>query len=97
MTIIIKDRAELKRFRKLLMNLDNKTVCYPLMLYCSEDQTVAFMTGKYDREFSVKTEGSKHHFSMSDRDGARVEWITREVEFIKLKVNALISKSEDRI
>lgn len=92
MTIRIKDRAELKRLRKLLTNLDNKTVDYPLMIYCAEDQTVAFMTGNGDREFSVKTEGKTQHFTMSDRKGARTEWVEAEVEDMKEKVEALTKR-----
>lgn len=89
MRIEIKDRAELKRIRKLLTTLDNKTASFPIMLYRAEDQTVAFIHGNMDREFSVTTEGTTQSFQFSDRSGARLEWIDKEFEEMKARVDAL--------
>ena len=77
MAIQIKDRAELKRIRKLLTTLDKKSVSFPITLYRAVNETAAFMEGS-DRQFSVKTEGFKERSTMSDRPGGRDEWIRRE-------------------
>jgi len=83
MGILIKDRAALGRIRKLLTTLDNKTVSFPITLYRGEGQTVAFMKGNCDREFSVKTEKGKQRFQMSDRPGAQSKWIAKEIRALK--------------
>lgn len=78
MALVIKDRAELKRFRKLLTMLDNKTVVFPLRIYRGVIETAAFMESRPQREFLVKTQRGKQRFSMSDRAGARERWTKRE-------------------
>jgi len=89
MMLKIQDRAELKRIRKLLTTFDNKSVTYPIMFYRGEDQTVAFTQNQMDREFSVTIEGTVQHYQMSDRPGARMEWIDKNIERIKKRVKEL--------
>lgn len=78
MGLQISNRAELKRFRKLLTMLDNKTVIYPLRIYRGKTDTAAFMESRPEREFLVKTQKGKARSQMSDRRGAREGWIKRE-------------------
>lgn len=85
MPIRIKDQSELKRIKTLLSNLNNKSVQFPVIIFTAEDQTVAFMEGRPDREFSVRSEEGKQSFAFSDREGARGEWFEKEVEGILAK------------
>ena len=77
MAIEIKDMEELKRIKKLLTTLNNKTVRFPLTIYQHDKATAAFMDG-CDRELLTTTEDGREAFRFSDREGAREAWAAED-------------------
>jgi len=97
MAVQIRDRAALKRLRKLLTTLDSGAARFPVTLYlCSEDQTAAFMEGS-EREFLVATEEGRPVLKMSDREEAEAEWEQREMEVLNTVMRGLADNAQDAI
>lgn len=78
--LTIRDREELKRFRKLCTALDNSTVVFPVSVYAGKHRTVAFMESRPNREISVETKRGRSRLTISDRAGAREAWEKKEAD-----------------
>lgn len=79
MAFVIFDREALKRLKRLLMTLDNRTLGFPITVYASDPdaEVAAFMEGS-EREFLATTEKGKPQVKMSDDPKQRQKWEGRE-------------------